>query len=226
MKVIYASGKHSDKQIMVSDCDYDFLSKTKWYIVEGYAYGYINKKLVKMHRVVLNAQPGEIGDHIDRIKLNNQRENLRIVTQAQNVHNSDRSRKNRKRMYTGVQFQVLRNSFRAFVTRGTRTIASECFKTALAAAIKYNRLLIENNLDGVPNPISLSLAQQDEILLRDSLKKKRSEFQSGIKCVTYNKSSKDWLYRKTVNGKRILIGCRQGYSDIVKLYNELNQLST
>lgn len=40
-----------------------------------------------MHRVIMDAQPGEYVDHIDGTPLNNERENLRIVTNSQNNMN-------------------------------------------------------------------------------------------------------------------------------------------
>lgn len=41
-----------------------------------------------LHRIVANAKPGEIVDHIDGNGLNNLRENLRIVNKSQNAHNT------------------------------------------------------------------------------------------------------------------------------------------
>lgn len=47
-----------------------------------------------MHRVIMDAQPGEQVDHIDGNPLNNQRSNLRIVTNSQNRMNAGRQSNN------------------------------------------------------------------------------------------------------------------------------------
>lgn len=39
-----------------------------------------------MHRYIMNAQPGQVIDHINGDKLDNRRENLRFVTTSQNNH--------------------------------------------------------------------------------------------------------------------------------------------
>ncbi|MDR9852943.1 HNH endonuclease [Paenibacillus sp. VCA1] len=81
------------KQTVVDDEDYDQLSQFKWW-VDAYGYalttvgGRLNKKNIRMHRMLTGAQPGQVVDHIDGDPLNNQKANLRIVTQKENVRNS------------------------------------------------------------------------------------------------------------------------------------------
>jgi HNH endonuclease/AP2 domain len=47
-----------------------------------------NQKTVRMHRFILDASGDLEVDHIDSDGLNNRRSNLRLVTKAQNQHNS------------------------------------------------------------------------------------------------------------------------------------------
>lgn len=54
---------------------------------QGYAQGWVGGKVVRIHRVIAGASPGEIVDHIDGDRLNNRRSNLRIVTREQNQIN-------------------------------------------------------------------------------------------------------------------------------------------
>lgn len=51
--------------------------------IEGKRYGFY------LHRLLTNAPKGMEVDHIDRDKLNNKRENLRIVTSQENKWNRD-----------------------------------------------------------------------------------------------------------------------------------------
>lgn len=74
---------------------YEWASKINWHVSDtGYAMirhvidG--KKKTVRLHRLIIDARPGEIVDHINRNKLDNRLENLRIVSHIENVHNSDR----------------------------------------------------------------------------------------------------------------------------------------
>ena len=48
--------------------------------------------MIRMHRLILNAKPGELVDHWDGNGLNNRRRNLRPATNSQNLHNRRRTR--------------------------------------------------------------------------------------------------------------------------------------
>lgn len=48
-------------------------------------------RIVSLHRQVIQACPGQIVDHINRDPLDNRRENLRVVTVAQNAMNRSKS---------------------------------------------------------------------------------------------------------------------------------------
>ncbi len=77
------------KVALVDDRDYKLVSKFKWsHATQGYAVS-INKHLPRlaMHRLILNARHGDISDHIDGNRLNNQRANLRKVTAKENRAN-------------------------------------------------------------------------------------------------------------------------------------------
>lgn len=58
---------------------------------------------IKMHRLITNARKEEVVDHINHDKLDNRRENLRIVTHSQNIHNRPPS-VNNKSGYKGVHW--------------------------------------------------------------------------------------------------------------------------
>ena len=54
-----------------------------------------------MHRLIVNTPVGADTDHKDENKLNNQRDNLRTATRAQNISNCPK-RKNNKTGFKGV----------------------------------------------------------------------------------------------------------------------------
>jgi hypothetical protein len=77
---------------LVDDSDYDHLIRWKWlYIGSGYAARFVilngQKKLLYLHRYLLNAQADQRVDHISGDRLDNRRENLRLVTRSQNQQN-------------------------------------------------------------------------------------------------------------------------------------------
>lgn len=91
---------------LIDDADYDMINKHKWCAVKYRHYVYavrkVNKKMVPMHRIILNiADPKVFVDHKDGNGINNQRNNIRICSNAQNQHNQ-RPRKKRTSKYIGV----------------------------------------------------------------------------------------------------------------------------
>ena len=82
---------------LVDDEDYDFLNQWKWSLLPNRNNNYAIRgekkngrhKTILMHREILRYHDTiNIIDHIDRNGLNNQRSNLRIVTQLENLRNS------------------------------------------------------------------------------------------------------------------------------------------
>ncbi|MCC2485004.1 HNH endonuclease [Bacillus pacificus] len=89
---------------MLCDLDFDcevavFLSSTG-----GYATTRLNGKNVLIHRLIMEAKEGELIDHINRNKLDNRKENLRIVTPQQNVTNQT---------FKGVTFNKFKEKYQA-----------------------------------------------------------------------------------------------------------------
>lgn len=76
------------KWALVSPEDYPRVMKYSWYYRDGYALAKINRKEIRMHRYIMDvADPEMIVDHKDRNRLNNTRENLRVIDYLQNANN-------------------------------------------------------------------------------------------------------------------------------------------
>jgi len=82
------SGKTAD--VIIDIDDVNMINKYKWHISEkGYIRAMINKKNVRLHRFIFNANSKDIIiDHINGNKLDNKKENLRSVTSSQSIMNS------------------------------------------------------------------------------------------------------------------------------------------
>lgn len=60
----------------------------------GYVSVYIDKKNVGLHRIIMDAKKGEIADHINGIRHDNRKCNLRILTNSENGVNRSKHKNN------------------------------------------------------------------------------------------------------------------------------------
>ena len=88
--ILYDKYNNEKARVLIDLIDVIKIKNINWKLVgNGYAEGKINKKAIKMHRFlldVLDKKDVEV-DHIDRNRLNNKRQNLRICTRLQNSKN-------------------------------------------------------------------------------------------------------------------------------------------
>ena len=106
----------------------------------GYFRVYLGKgEYTYLHRLIVNAQKGDIVDHIDRNRQNNTRENLRIVTRATNNYNKEIKNK----LGRGIYFDKFGNRFRACISHENKTLKLGSFKTLIEAKEAYNKKAVE-----------------------------------------------------------------------------------
>jgi hypothetical protein len=114
---------------LVDDEDYEQLSKLNWHLHQSKNNdGYYASSNLKMHRLITNAPPGTVVDHINGNKLDNRKKNLRLCTNAENQQNT-KSRGGTSQ-YKGVHYNQKSGKWMgAFVFNSTRyycgTYASE-----------------------------------------------------------------------------------------------------
>jgi hypothetical protein len=130
------------------------LAQYPWYLCakRDVATGYAARNLpdrgrtrggvVYMHRLVFERYhgpipPGLVVDHIDRDPLNNRPDNLRAVTQADNMLNVGR-RRNNTSGFTGVYWWKTRGMWRAQINLGSRPRSLGLFACPVEAAAAVN----------------------------------------------------------------------------------------
>jgi len=100
---------------IVDDDRYDELSKFNWYKhTMGYAVTTIKSKTTLMHRYLINAESGKSTDHINRNKLDNRIENLRVCNQSENQANKIMKNKSG---HKGIVWDKSRKLWRARINK-------------------------------------------------------------------------------------------------------------
>jgi hypothetical protein len=106
------------------------------------------KAHICLHRVVMSRVLGraleeyEFVDHIDGDKLNNRRENLRLVTSKQNSRNR-RSSKNNTSGYKGVTFLAKRETWLAQIWHQGKNMNLGLYDSPELAARAYNEAALK-----------------------------------------------------------------------------------
>ena len=144
------------KIAIVSEADHDFLNQFHWHFSKrGYACARINNKLVLMHRLILQRKlgrditPKEQCDHINHDRIDNTRENLRLVSNQQNCFNTGKANRKCSSKYKGVCLSIQRYKRKdgsiteyptwiAYIKKDKKRFHIGCFKTEKEAAEAYN----------------------------------------------------------------------------------------
>lgn len=113
--------------IFIDLSDFQMVRNYTWYISsKGYACSRIDGKIMYLHRMLMN--PGELQvDHINRVKLDNRRSNLRIVNNQQNHFNMGVSKRN-KSGKRGVYYHRTSRKWCCQISLNGKYIYSELFE--------------------------------------------------------------------------------------------------
>tara|TARA_R110000772_G_scaffold2089_3_gene7252 strand:+ start:124 stop:612 length:489 start_codon:yes stop_codon:yes gene_type:complete len=108
----------------------------------GYLRGKVNSKSYAIHRLIWLMKFGDFPllqlDHVNRNRLDNRMSNLREASNAQNNIN-----KPPKGKFKGVSFEKSRGKFRAYTTKGGKTVHIGRFDCELEAAKAYDKRVRE-----------------------------------------------------------------------------------
>jgi len=127
----------------VDDKHFDWLNQWSWYArwvkdIQSFyaqrnepyrdAFGLPRRRIVLMHRLIMDTPKGMVVDHIDHATLNNQESNLRNCTQSQNMMN--RRGANSRNKSTGILGVSPHGSgFIAQIHINKKQLSSKTFRT-------------------------------------------------------------------------------------------------
>lgn len=140
-KIKLSQGKYA----IVDDEDFKQLNKHKWHYAlykkgKGYAKSNNHKgfpKLIRMHRIIMNAKKGQEVDHINGNTIDNRKSNLRIVTRSQNMMNTGLRNTNTSG-YKGICFDKRYKRWCSYTWKNGKQIYLGSSKSKKQAAIIYN----------------------------------------------------------------------------------------
>ncbi|MCL2932628.1 MAG: hypothetical protein MGG11_10310 [Trichodesmium sp. MAG_R03] len=126
--------------VIVDEQDYQELSQYKWYLIDGFAARTIKKDdkrtTIYMHRVIMDAPMGISVYHINHNKLDNQRENLRLVKGSARMHRRPSVKHSSK--YRGVYWCKDKRKWIAEIKVYKKQIRLGRFEVEKDAAIAYD----------------------------------------------------------------------------------------
>lgn len=106
---------NTNEVALVDDGDYDLVvSYGDWYKSDtGYAVRRYKNSTLRMHRLIANPGHRLFVDHKNHNRLDNRRDNLRVVSQAENMQNFAGRKHVKHDLPSGVTFDVARNKYMA-----------------------------------------------------------------------------------------------------------------
>lgn len=132
----------------VDDDVFERASKYRWYLHTTGTVARNYKKAYKTHHVALSNEvfqkfDGSMFDHIDRNKLNNQRNNLRECSHAQNCANKSKQNKKTTSKYKGVSFYKRTGKWQAYIKHNYAQKNLGHFLSEEDAAKAYNNAAVK-----------------------------------------------------------------------------------
>lgn len=133
------------ERILVDDADYESLCQWNWHVSRGYVVTNMphpldptKRLLVRMHRYLMGLGLGDIQqvDHHNGSRLDNQRHNLRVCSNAENSRNRGRKTTNTSG-YKGVHFNKECQKWQAYIGIDGKLKHLGLFESAESAYAAY-----------------------------------------------------------------------------------------
>lgn len=146
-KIKLTKGKYA----LVDDSSFEFLSQWSWYAKKDYLNTFYaartcrlsgRPKTIRMHRFIVKCPKNKQVDHVNRDKLDNRIDNLRICSSSQNTANKGLNSTN-KSGYKGVHWNSGYNKWAAQIKTNKKIIHLGYFEDKTKAAEAYNKMAIK-----------------------------------------------------------------------------------
>jgi hypothetical protein len=112
--------------------------KGKFYAIRGQMISPADSKIVRLHRLIMNAPEGLLIDHKNNNGLDNRRANLRLATHSQNMQNRRKRRSNTTSRFIGVSFDRSRGKWKAQIKYQGKYINLGRFDSEIEATRAYD----------------------------------------------------------------------------------------
>lgn len=209
--------------VIVDAEDYEWLSQWKWKAKKGYSTIYAVRRseghLIFMHRAILGVtDPRILVDHKNRNGLDNRRDNIRVASRAQNMHNRISSSNNTSG-YKGVHWDKRKEKWIAAIGIDGRRKHLGNFDSSEDAARAYDQAARElhGNFALLNFPDDPPIA----ILPSDWNDKGRllSVNTSGFRGVYWSKVANKWHAQIEGGGKRMSLGYYRDIEEAARAYD-------
>ena len=136
------------KFAIVDDKNFEWLNQFSWQAVKYSRTWYATRrkpkdsKYTSMHRLILDAQPGEEIDHKNHNGLDNRECNIRKCTKRENQHNR-LPNKYQKSKYKGVHWHSQAKKWKAQICVNNEKIHIGMFDNEDEAALAYNEFALD-----------------------------------------------------------------------------------
>lgn len=202
---------------IVSKEDYDDLSKYSWHMTdEGYVCGKVNGISIRMHHYVMNADKHDLVDHINKIRHDNRRENLRFSDYGKNAQNRKVNKDGKSSKYRGVSYYKQEKKYMTKIGINKKRIYLGLHENETDAAEAFDMYVVHNKLDH----IDLNFPDKKEIYRKREYipyqsKKINQTIYRGV-----NKTEWGYTARITINKKKIHIGASKDLITCAKLWDK------
>ena len=141
------------KVALVDDEDFEYLNQWKWfannmkgnfYAVRAITVSKCKQKSISMHRLIMKPEKENVIDHLDGNSLNNQKNNLRICTHAENMRNS-KIYSNNTSGFKGVYWHKQTAKWMAYIRINNKQLHLGLFIDPKEAARAYNAAAIKHH---------------------------------------------------------------------------------
>lgn len=143
---IKLTGKYGGVALVDKE-DYEIISKYNWHQDDKqYAISSITGKPIYMHRFLMKPPKGMVVDHKNHNRLDNRKDNLRVITRANNGKNKSKT-KNATSQYYGVNFNTKQNKYIVVFNYEGKKHNVGSFDNEIDAAEAYDLYLLHNNIN-------------------------------------------------------------------------------